>query len=131
METIAEITNKAMDNTVQHILKPDILDEHYDIWYDAHSLSSKLSFDHYMVCAREQLREQFLHYHVGNMPKAMNEVVDMISLSLNLLYWFGLDKDGVRNIIIKRMTDRMKGRTFEIIEKYEKIRLEQDLALWD
>ena len=109
----------------------DVIDEHYDIWHEAHSLSKTLGFSHYITCAKEQIREQVQHYYAGNMPKAMNEVVDVISLSLNMLYWFGLDKDGVKDIIIKRMNDRMRGKTFEIMEKYENMRIEQDLAMWD
>ena len=111
--------------------KPDILDEVWDTWLESHDLIMELSFEHYMVCAKEQLREVFLHYYEDDMLKAMNEVVDLISLSINWLTWFGQDKEGIRELIMARLGGRMKGRTREIIEKYEKLRIEQDLSLWD
>jgi len=115
----------------QQAAKPDILDEVWDTWLESHDLMMELSFEHYMVCAKEQLREVFLHYYGDDMLKAMNEVVDLISLSINWLTWFGQDKEGIRELITARLGGRMKGRTREIIEKYEKLRIEQDLSLWD
>ena len=109
----------------------DILDEVWDTWLESHDLIMELSFDHYMICAREQLREVFLHYYNDDLTKALNEVVDLISVSINWLVWFGQGKEDIRELVMSRLVNRMKGRTREIIEKYEKLRIEQDLSMWD
>jgi len=111
--------------------KQDILDLIWDTWLESHELIMNLPFDHYMVCVKEQLREAFLHYHQGKPDKAMNEVVDLISVSINWLVWFGQYKEDIRELVVNRVTSRMKDKTREIIEKYEQLRIDQDMSLWD
>jgi hypothetical protein len=90
----------------------------WEVWNSEHEniVNSDHQLFHNAIIA--QLTEIKEHLAKGEEQRAVDEVIDMISISQNWLRKFGLDKLGVARAISSRARDRYEGKTRMIMKKY-------------
>lgn len=97
----------------------DIIDIHWDMWRSQARLIRELSFEHYILTLEAQIEEISQHYRDKNEEGVLKELADVISVTLNFFRWFGLSNEAIREVMLNRWETRYKGKTREIILKYE------------
>ena len=96
----------------------------WDAWTPSQERIVKSSDQDFVIAVIKQLLEIKQHLNnvclePGSYEKAMNEIVDIISLSQNWLRKFGLNPDSITALIKDRVESRYVGKTEEILDKYE------------
>ncbi|OHV50445.1 hypothetical protein BCD48_10570 [Pseudofrankia sp. BMG5.36] len=68
-----------------------------------------------------QFDEIEAHLESSNRRGAECEVIDMISVAINLMRWLGNGPEGIGELARSRAEHRMKNRTASILEKYQSL----------
>ncbi len=90
----------------------------YDTWSEVQEQVLDKPLSHFMPTITIQMLEVYEHVASGRVDKAINEVVDILSVSLNWLRWFGLDDVEIAEAIRARTATRYEGKAQEILDKY-------------
>ena len=94
-----------------------VLEDMWDAWTPIQHIQKGFTFSRYYQLMEWQFDEFFTHIKEGKQGKAANEVVDMISIALNLLRRLGLDHKQVEEVIRNRIWTRYVGQTERIMER--------------
>lgn len=98
--------------------KLGVLQHLWDAWMPEHNNILRAPADLFPPAYLAQLKEIKEHLRDGDEDKALNEIVDMISLSVNWLRWFGLKPQDIAELIDKRIQTRYVGQVSAIMKKY-------------
>jgi hypothetical protein len=90
----------------------------WEVWNPEHEVMRAKKLRHFRVAYRRQIKELNNHYKAGDLDKAANEAVDMISISLNFMRMLGYTPTDVVQILRDRPKRRMEGQTKEILRNY-------------
>lgn len=108
-------------------MEKDTIDILWDVWNPAHyRILEEMSHPRYRITVEEQLDEIDEHLANGDRRKAVNEIIDLISIANNWLRYMGYSPVGIKNLIKDRAITRYSGKWKEIFDKYEKIYLEKE-----
>jgi hypothetical protein len=91
----------------------------WEAWDEADVEIRNQPLEHFELVIGHQLVEFKQHRDEGNNTAAAQEAVDIISAALNLMRWMELKPNEIADIAQSRAEDRMRGKTFEILKKYE------------
>lgn len=90
----------------------------WDAWDEAHDEMLRKELDHFQFAIEYQFEELRAHLKTEDAQAAAYEVVDMMSIVLNLMRRLGYTPDEIADVVRARANGRMKGQTREILEKY-------------
>src|ERR1700761_760872 len=92
--------------------------ELWNAWGEAKSEISEKPISHFRRAIEIQFDEIDLHLAVNRHDAAVREVVDIISVALNLMRRLGCTPEEIADVARLRAERRMKGQTLEILKKY-------------
>jgi hypothetical protein len=100
-------------------VEKDIINSLFNTWSPQHYRIMELDEKDFQVAIVEQLKE--IHEHLRNklQRKTANEIVDIISISINWLRWLGYTPDEMYRAIEERIRTRYKNNIREILDKYD------------
>ena len=90
-----------------------------DIWDQVNDRVVQLPPAHFAASLIIQIAEALEHIKDGDKAAATKEVVDIISVSLNWLRAFGLDRRGIEELILLRLS--RYADPVAIMDKYRKV----------
>jgi hypothetical protein len=93
----------------------------WEAWDDAHDEIVLKPLSHFRRAVEIQFDELDEHLRVGDRDAASREVMDIISVALNLMRRLGYRSEEVSDIARSRAERRMKGQVLGILEKYQQI----------
>lgn len=91
----------------------------WDAWEEVRSDISGKPVSHFRRAIEIQFDELDQHLGRANRDAAAWEVIDMISIALNMMRWLGYGPSEVAEIARTRARQRMRGQTRSILDKYE------------
>lgn len=93
----------------------------YDAWTEVEEqVRSEKPLSHFLRVMEIQFEEITEHLAAGRRDKAINEAVDILSVTLNLLRWLGCSRaEDIAEAITARAQNRYAGRVQEILDKYQ------------
>lgn len=94
------------------------LQDLWDAWDPAHQEMLAKDPEHFYAAWRVQVDELRQHLRDNNKRAALNEIVDVISISLNFMRNMGCSPADVAELVRERADKRMRNRTAEILRKY-------------
>lgn len=92
----------------------------WQAWDEVHDDLMAKPLSHFQRSVEIQFEEMQEHLAAGDKEAAAREAVDIVGIGLNCLRWLGYKPDEVAEIARNRTENRMRGRTQEILEKYQK-----------
>lgn len=93
----------------------------WDAWEESRGELLAKPLAHFRKATDVQFDELAEHLAVADRDAAGREATDVISIALNLLRWLGYTPAEIGEIARARAANRMKGRTLEILEKYQRL----------
>ncbi|SDZ08716.1 hypothetical protein SAMN05421504_109130 [Amycolatopsis xylanica] len=90
-------------------------------WNEADSEVKAKPIRHFKVATDVQFSELETHLGDHNDKAAANEVIDVISIALNLMRKLGYTPDEVAEIARDRAEQRMRGQAISILDKYQRL----------
>ena len=87
----------------------------WDAWDSVEQRVMELSEGSHLKIVQHQLHEIL---GASDRQSELNEIVDIISVSLNWLRWHGLNTADIAALVQKRNSQRYVGKTTEIMDKY-------------
>jgi len=90
----------------------------WEVWNEAHDVIVQKDLAHFRYALEVQFVELENHVKAGNREAAAREATDIISIGLNLMRRLGYTPQEIATIARMRATDRMEGKTKEILAKY-------------
>jgi len=94
------------------------LQDLWNAWDPAHQEMLTKEPEHFYVAWQVQVDELQQHLRDKNKRAALNEMVDIISISLNFMRNMGCSPADVAELVRERADKRMKDQTAEILKKY-------------
>jgi len=95
--------------------------ELWNAWDEAQSDLSGKPISHFRRVVEIQFDEIGRHLAVNENDAAVREVVDIISVALNLMRRLGCTPEEVADVVRSRAERRMKGQALEILKKYHDV----------
>jgi hypothetical protein len=92
--------------------------ELWNAWSESEAEISEKPISHFRRAIEIQFDEIDSHLALGRHDAAVREVVDIISVALNLMRRLGCTPEEISNVVRLRAERRMKGQTVEILKKY-------------
>ena len=102
-------------------MERDTINQLFEAWLPVHWDIMGLPFNAYPKLFQTQLAELVGHYQAGEQDKVLNEIVDILSVAVNLFRWFRLSPRQIKDKIQQRIDTRYRGQTRDILEKYGQI----------
>lgn len=93
----------------------------WQAWDEAHDDLMSKPLSHFRRSIEIQFEEIRDHLRDGKKEAAAREAVDIIGIGLNCLRWLGYQPEEIAEIALSRTEDRMRGRTHEILDKYQRL----------
>ncbi|MDX2548939.1 hypothetical protein ACOT81_25185 [Streptomyces sp. WI04-05B] len=91
----------------------------WDAWQEAHDEIARKPLSHFRRATDIQFDELQEHLDAGDREAAAREVVDIMSVALNVMRWLGHTPAEIGEITRARAEHRMKGQASQILAKYE------------
>jgi hypothetical protein len=92
----------------------------WEAWNEVGDQIRSKPFYHFRRAVEIQFEEMEEHRRDGDTLAAAREAVDVISIALNTLRRLGYQPAEIAEIARDRAEQRMRGKTKEILEKYQK-----------
>ena len=92
--------------------------ELWNAWDEADAEISEKPISHFRRATEIQFDEIDRHLADNRHDAAVREVVDIISVALNLMRRLGCTPEEIADVVRLRAERRMKGQTLEILKKY-------------
>jgi hypothetical protein len=92
----------------------------WESWNEAEDQIQKKNFEHFQRAVAIQFEEMRVHLENNDRRAAACEVADVISIALNTMRWLRYQPEEIAEIVRDRAVTRMRGRTNEILEKYQR-----------
>jgi hypothetical protein len=93
----------------------------WQVWNEVHDQLLAKPVDHFRRSVEIQFDEIEEHLAAGDREAAAREAVDIVGIGLNCLRWLGYGPAEIAEIAESRTESRMRGRTQEILDKYERL----------
>ena len=94
------------------------LQDVWDAWTPSTKRASTMSLSHFEELAHAQVGEVMEHLAAGNLPKALNELVDFMSVGQNWARRLGVSTpEELAQLIKNRVASRYVGKTEAIIDR--------------
>jgi hypothetical protein len=91
----------------------------WDAWNEVGDQIQEKPFEHFPRAVEIQFEEMREHIRNHDKRAAAREAADVISIALNTMRWLGYLPDEIAEIARDRADQRMRGRTSEILTKYQ------------
>ncbi|MBL7498889.1 hypothetical protein I6A84_41000 [Frankia sp. CNm7] len=91
----------------------------WDAWEESHREITEKPLSHFRRVLEIQFDEMEAHLASDNRKGAEYEVIDLISVALNLMRWLGNDPASIGELARSRAENRMRNRTAAILDKYQ------------
>jgi hypothetical protein len=95
--------------------------EVWGAWDEADGEVRRKPLTHFQRAIEIQFAELEEHLASGRRVGAAREVIDIISIALNLLRRLGYTAEEVEDLAVSRARERMKGHALAILDKYEQL----------
>jgi hypothetical protein len=91
----------------------------WDAWEEVRAEIAGKPVSHFRRAIEIQFDELDQHLVRANRDAAAREVIDMISIALNMMRWLGYGPSEIAEITRMRARQRMRGQARSILDKYE------------